>query len=61
MGTTIALPGCGSLFNIAQFAEIYGTWPIMPFRASGTFRKNLAEALVLTERCETTPHAGIAG
>jgi hypothetical protein len=28
---------------------------MLPFRASGIFRKNFDQALGLTERCETTP------
>jgi hypothetical protein len=34
---------------------------MLPFRASGIFRKNLAEALGLIERCETAPYARISG
>jgi hypothetical protein len=60
MGTNMLFQVPGSLFNIVH-AEIYGTWSMGPFRASGIFRKYLAKALGLTERCETAPYADISG
>jgi hypothetical protein len=59
MGTNI--PGSRLAVRYCSHAEIYGTWPMGRFRASCIFRKNLAKALGLIERCETAPYARISG
>jgi hypothetical protein len=55
MGTTMLFQVPDSLFNIVQLPKYMERDQMLPFRASGIFRKNLAEALGLTVRCETTP------
>jgi hypothetical protein len=60
MGTNMLFQVPRLAVQYCSHAEIYGTWSMGPFRASGIFRKYLAKALGLTERCEPAPYAGIA-
>jgi hypothetical protein len=60
IGTNLLLRVSDSLFNIAQLLKYMELGQCCLPGSAASFEK-FSEALRLTERCETTPYAGISG